>query len=171
MASRRSTASKVAKVSAFMYGQQGINICYGDGLINQHEAFDIKDGSFDLLVANPPYGACAASETLPEEERGLHPHRDHQRSRNLQQHRNLFIERAATTAQTALPRSSCRPASCPTAAAPMIRTREILIQYLIDRRHCRIRQHLRQRRAPTPSPVPAPQEDRAGHRRALTASA
>jgi type I restriction-modification system DNA methylase subunit len=47
--------SKVAKVSAFMYGQQGIQVCYGDGLVNSHEAFpDIRDGHFDLLVANPP---------------------------------------------------------------------------------------------------------------------
>lgn len=62
--------SKVAKVSAFMYGQQNINICYGDALINQHAAFpEIKDGSFDLLVANPPYSVKGFLETLPETER------------------------------------------------------------------------------------------------------
>ncbi|MDA8430617.1 MAG: restriction endonuclease subunit S [Geobacteraceae bacterium] len=62
--------SKVAKVSAFMYGQQEINICYGDALINQHPAFpEIKDNSFDLLVANPPYSVRGFLETLPEEER------------------------------------------------------------------------------------------------------
>jgi len=62
--------SKVAKVSAFMYGQQEINICYGDALINQHAAFpEIKDNSFDLLVANPPYSVRGFLETLPEEER------------------------------------------------------------------------------------------------------
>jgi len=62
--------SKVAKVSAFMYGQQEINICYGDALINGHPAFsEIKDNSFDLLVANPPYSVRGFLETLPEEER------------------------------------------------------------------------------------------------------
>jgi type I restriction-modification system DNA methylase subunit len=62
--------SKVAKVSAFMYGQQGIQVCYGDGLVNSHEAFpDIRDGHFDLLVANPPYSVRGFLETLPEEER------------------------------------------------------------------------------------------------------
>ncbi len=69
--------SKVAKVSAFMYGQQEINICYGDALINQHPAFpEIKDNSFDLLVANPPYSVRGFLETLPEEERALTPWTD-----------------------------------------------------------------------------------------------
>ncbi len=32
-----------------MYGQQEINICYGDALVNQHAAFPgIQDGSFDI---------------------------------------------------------------------------------------------------------------------------
>jgi type I restriction enzyme M protein len=62
--------SKVAKVSAFMYGQQDINICYGDALIKQHEAFpEIKDDSFDLLIANPPYSVKGFLETLPELDR------------------------------------------------------------------------------------------------------
>ncbi len=65
--------SKVAKVSAFMYGQQEINICYGDALINRHAAFpEIKDNSFDLLVANPPYSVRGFLETLPEEERAAY---------------------------------------------------------------------------------------------------
>ncbi len=62
--------SKVAKVAAFMYGQQGIQICYGDGLVNQHDAFPaIRDGVFDLLIANPPYSVRGFLETLPNEER------------------------------------------------------------------------------------------------------
>ena len=62
--------SKVAKVSAFMYGQKEINICYGDALVEAHPAFAaIKDNSFDLLVANPPYSVRGFLETLPEEER------------------------------------------------------------------------------------------------------
>jgi type I restriction enzyme M protein len=65
--------SKVAKVSAFMYGQQDINICYGDALIAEHEAFpSIKDNSFDLLVANPPYSVRGFLETLSEEHRAVY---------------------------------------------------------------------------------------------------
>lgn len=65
--------SKVAKVSAFMYGQQEINICYGDALIHQHAAFpQIQNNSFDLLVANPPYSVRGFLETLPEEERAFY---------------------------------------------------------------------------------------------------
>ncbi len=62
--------SKVAKVSAFMYGQQDINICYGDALVHEHTAFQqIQNNSFDLLVANPPYSVRGFLETLPEKER------------------------------------------------------------------------------------------------------
>lgn len=58
--------SKVAKLSAFMYGQDDINIIYGDAL-DQHE--EIKDNSFDVIVANPPYSVKGFLETLPEEQR------------------------------------------------------------------------------------------------------
>ena len=38
--------------------------------VNRHDAFsDIRDGHFDLLVANPPYSVRGFLETLPEEER------------------------------------------------------------------------------------------------------
>lgn len=62
--------SKIAKVSAFMYGQPGINICYGDALIPKHDSFPgIQNGTFDLLVANPPFSVKGFLETLPESER------------------------------------------------------------------------------------------------------
>lgn len=65
--------SKVAKVSAFMYGQQDIKICYGDALVQQHSAFeDIKNDTFDLLVANPPYSVRGFLETLSEKERAAY---------------------------------------------------------------------------------------------------
>jgi type I restriction enzyme M protein len=64
---------RLSKVSAFMYGQQDINICYGDALIAEHEAFpSIKDNSFDLLVANPPYSVRGFLETLSEEHRAVY---------------------------------------------------------------------------------------------------
>lgn len=63
--------SKVAKVSAFMYGQDNINIVYADALSSGKIMDDknIKDGSFSLLVANPPYSVKGFLETLSETER------------------------------------------------------------------------------------------------------
>ena len=66
--------SKVAKVSAFMYGQDQIHIIYGDALAkldkNKHKAAaDIKNNSFDILTANPPYSVKGFLETLSETER------------------------------------------------------------------------------------------------------
>lgn len=58
--------SKVAKVSAFMYNQDEINIIYADALA-QHP--DISEGKFRLLVSNPPYSVKGFLETLPEAER------------------------------------------------------------------------------------------------------
>jgi len=58
--------SKVAKVSAFMYNQDGINIIYADALARHS---DIPDGKFALLVSNPPYSVKGFLETLPEAER------------------------------------------------------------------------------------------------------
>ncbi|ELR69910.1 Type I restriction-modification system, DNA-methyltransferase subunit M [Fulvivirga imtechensis AK7] len=63
--------SKVAKVSAFMYGQDNINIVYADALSSGKAMDDknIKDNSFSLLVANPPYSVKGFLETLSESER------------------------------------------------------------------------------------------------------
>lgn len=58
--------SKVAKVSAFMYGQKDINIVYDDAL---SENENIKEGYYDLLITNPPYSVKGFLETLSERER------------------------------------------------------------------------------------------------------
>lgn len=58
--------SKVAKVSSFMYGQEGINIIYADALSDKT---GVKDGSFSVLVANPPYSVKGFLETLNAEEK------------------------------------------------------------------------------------------------------
>lgn len=58
--------SKVAKVSAFMYGQDDINIIYGDGLTEHNQ---ISDGSFSVLIANPPYSVKGFLETLSDKDR------------------------------------------------------------------------------------------------------
>ena len=58
--------SKVSKVAAFMYGQDDINILYSDAL---NKINGIDDGTFDILVANPPYAVSGFLETLPPKER------------------------------------------------------------------------------------------------------
>ncbi len=58
--------SKVAKVSAFMYGQDEIKIIYSDALAQNT---GVKDNSYSVLVANPPYSVKGFLETLSEEDR------------------------------------------------------------------------------------------------------
>lgn len=124
--------SKVAKVSAFMYGQQGINICYGDGLVNRHEAFpEIMDGTFDLLVANPPYSVRGFLETLPEEERKAYvlteTINDLETSNSIE---TFFIERAKQLLRADGVAAIILPSSIlSNGGSAYIRTREILIQH------------------------------------------
>lgn len=46
--------ARVAKISLFMNGAGEGNIIFGDGLENSPDK-SIDNGSFDILVANPPY--------------------------------------------------------------------------------------------------------------------
>jgi type I restriction-modification system DNA methylase subunit/restriction endonuclease S subunit len=58
--------SKVAKVSSFMYGQDDIEIIYADAL---SEIPKVKDKTYSVLVANPPYSVKGYLETLPPKDR------------------------------------------------------------------------------------------------------
>lgn len=58
--------SKVAKVSAFMYGQNEIDIHYGDALAKNEK---IEDNDYSILVANPPFAVKGFLETLTEIDR------------------------------------------------------------------------------------------------------
>lgn len=58
--------SKVSKVSAFMYGQDDIQIIYADALANNAR---IVDSQFKVLIANPPYSVKGFLETLSDDER------------------------------------------------------------------------------------------------------
>ncbi len=57
--------SKVAKVSALMYGQENIDIIYNDALTQDEK---IKNSSFSVLVANPPYSVKGFLETLNKDD-------------------------------------------------------------------------------------------------------
>lgn len=58
--------SKIAKVSAFMYGQNEIQIINSDALAPHDQ---VRASSFDILIANPPYSVKGFLETLSEEQR------------------------------------------------------------------------------------------------------
>lgn len=51
--------SKVSKVSAFMYGHDETQIVYADALTNIDK---VKNGTFSVLVTNPPYAVRASSK-------------------------------------------------------------------------------------------------------------
>ncbi|MGE4511863.1 MAG: N-6 DNA methylase [Sulfurimonadaceae bacterium] len=57
--------SKVAKVSSFMYGSE-MEIIYSDALAKNQR---LKNNSFDVLIANPPYSVKGFLQTLSEEDR------------------------------------------------------------------------------------------------------
>lgn len=124
--------SKVAKVSAFMYGQQGIQVCYGDGLVSSHEAFpDIRDGHFDLLVANPPYSVRGFLETLPEEESKAYTLTDTiNDAETANSIETFFIERAKQLLKSGGVAAIILPSSIlSNGGSTYIRAREILLQY------------------------------------------
>lgn len=50
--------ARVSKISLFMHGAGDGNIIFGDGLDNYPEK-EVKNNSFDILVANPPYSVSA----------------------------------------------------------------------------------------------------------------
>lgn len=58
--------SKVSKVSAFMYGHDETQIIYSDALVPNE---DVREGSYDVLIANPPYSVKGFLETLTESQR------------------------------------------------------------------------------------------------------
>lgn len=124
--------SKVAKVSAFMYGQQDINICYGDGLVQQHPAFPgIQNDSFDLLVANPPYSVRGFLETLPDEERDNYELSDTvDKLDSFNSIEAFFIERAKQLLKAGGVAAIILPSSIlSNGSGTHIKTREILLQY------------------------------------------
>jgi type I restriction enzyme M protein len=124
--------SKVAKVSAFMYGQSEINICYGDALVNRHAAFpDIRDGSFDVLVANPPYSVRGFLDTLPDEERKAYALagtiKDAETANSIE---TFFVERAKQLLKAGGVAAIILPASfLSNGGGVYVRAREILIRH------------------------------------------
>ena len=92
--------SKVSKVSAFMYGQDSVQIIYHDALADNQK---IKDNSYSLLVANPPYSVKGFLETLSSTDRSrfeLIHSIDEKSFANNNSIETFFIERAKQLLKT-----------------------------------------------------------------------
>ena len=118
--------SKVAKVSAFMYKQDEIKIIYNDALASNPE---VKDGTFSVLVANPPYSVKGFLETLSEEDRNrftlASEVTDIVKNNSIE---TFFIERAAQLLQCSGVAAIILPSSILSNGNIYIKTREILLK-------------------------------------------
>lgn len=122
--------SKVSKVSSFMYGQDGIQIVYGDALV-PHET--IKDGGFKVLVANPPYSVTGFLATLSKEQRDAYVLSADVDSKQLETNNSIetfFIERAKQLLAPEGVAAIILPSSILSNSANIyVKTREVLLQY------------------------------------------
>ena len=124
--------SKVAKVSAFMYSQDEINILYGDALdsntLTKLELFE----KFNVLVANPPFSVKGFLETLSEKEReqySLFKEIDPKSISKNNAIETFFIERMQ---QIVAPKGVVGiivPSSVLSKSGVYTKTRELLLQY------------------------------------------
>ena len=94
--------ARVAKISMFMNGAGESNIIFGDGLENSPEK-KIINGSFDILVTNPPYSVSAFKSHLKLKNNTLTLlDRISNDGGDIE---TLFVERISTATQTS--RISC----------------------------------------------------------------
>ena len=119
--------SKVSKVASFMYGQDNIKIIYADALSNINE---IKDNSFSVLVANPPYSVKGFLETLTDEERSnfelFNEVSDIAKNNSIE---TFFVERAAQLLKTGGVAAIILPSSVLSNGNIYIKCREIILQH------------------------------------------
>lgn len=120
--------SKVSKVSAFMYGQQHTEIVHGDGLA-QHEK--TPEGTFQVLIANPPYSVKGFLQTLPEAERLRYKMYEGLDKKTLGRNNAIetfFIERAAQLLAPGGVAAIVLPSSVLSNGGQYIIARELLLQ-------------------------------------------
>lgn len=118
--------SKVSQVAAFMYGMDGIHIHYGDGL---EEIPGIKDHTYSVLVANPPYSVSGFMETLTEEDRDRFTLSQY--VSNIEKNNSIetfFIERAAQLLKSGGVAAIVLPSSILSKGGLYMRTRELLLK-------------------------------------------
>jgi len=122
--------SKVAKVSAFMYGQDDIKITYADALGSKAK---LQDNEYSVLVANPPYAVKGFLQTLSEMERKsftLFGSLDEKSLSSTNSIETFFIERAKQLLKPGAVAGIILPSSILNNDGTLyINTREILIKY------------------------------------------
>lgn len=119
--------SKVSKVSAFMYGHDDTHIIYADAL---GEINEVKDGTFSVLVANPPYAVSGFLETLSEKERRKYSL--YNTDLNIDKNNAIetfFIERAAQLLKSGGVAGIVLPVSVLTKDGIYSHAREIILKY------------------------------------------
>lgn len=118
--------SKVSQVAAFMYGMDGIHIHYSDALIDVPE---VKDHTFKVLIANPPYTVSGFLETLTDEQRQRFTLTQY--VSNIEKNNSIeafFIERAAQLLDTGGIATIILPSSFLTKGGLYMHTRELLLK-------------------------------------------
>ena len=118
--------SKVSQVAAFMYGMDGIRIHFSDALTDIPE---IKEHSFDVLVANPPYSVSGFLDILEEEEQqhySLSKFVSNPEKNNSIE--TFFIERASQLLASGGVAAIIVPPSILTKGNLYMRTRELLLE-------------------------------------------
>lgn len=119
--------SKVSKVSAFMYGHDDTNIIYADALDKINE---LRDGTFSVLVANPPYSVSGFLETLSEKQRKRYSiFNDDINVDKNNAIETFFIERAAQLLKSGGVAGIVLPVSVLTKDGIYTRAREVILQY------------------------------------------
>ncbi|RLD58398.1 MAG: type I restriction endonuclease subunit M [Bacteroidetes bacterium] len=120
--------AKIAKVSAYMYGQDQINILEKDALSSIEE---VKNESFDILVANPPFAVEGFLLNLDDKQKQLYKLIEttelNSNTNNIQ---CFFIERAKQIMKPSGVVGVIVPSSIlSNSDATHIGTREIILKY------------------------------------------
>lgn len=128
--------SKVAKMSAFMYGQDEINVIYCDALKNIQQEIRgqivlVEEETCDILIANPPFAVDGFLTTLTQNEREnytlFNKKNDLTTQNNIQ---CFFLERAKQLLKGNGVTGVIVPSSVLSNSDSMhIATREILLKY------------------------------------------
>ncbi len=128
--------SKVAKISAFMYGQDEINIIYCDALnaIQQEikqKIIQVPEESIDILVANPPFAVEGFLKNISKEQKETYSlYKDQDINQNTNNIQCFFLERAKQLLVKGGVAGIIVPTSILSNSDTMhIQTREILLKY------------------------------------------
>jgi type I restriction enzyme M protein len=118
---------KISKVSSFLNGSEKMNIIYGNGL-EEYEDLGVKSGTFDLILANPPYSIKNFKSTLEDEIHNEFELLKHI-SENSPSIEVLFIERAKQLLKKGGKSGIILPSSILSNDGIYRKAREIILRY------------------------------------------